>query len=748
MKKIAVLALTLGCLMTGLWAQQGKHIRVILDTSKSMLSNDKPRLAPLSTLLLHDLAQPNPTRNESFEVLTFHPTNKWEKPSDPVPTATGERLRLGQDRSQLASRLRNQPYDANWTYFYPGLRQAIEDLEGIEGADAVRVIVVVTDGLPEEPTREEELRRIVSELKGRMEQARIQLYILAFGPAVTRDPGFFRQILPSSGGELFLDRTGSGLLENMAEIFSRSFGYTVQIPPGRTFPRVSGLDLAEGKTPNRVAALMFWNRTTPPSLRLDPPASGAVVNAPDRPTGSEAAASYALWWVLSPQTGLYPLRSSSEGATVALLRPSTIKMSVQPPAAPAQAQIFQTMAQVELPLEVVLQPQAGATGDPGEFEVTFQAFGERASQPGERYAWYEEKGGPPAGSSRVESGLGRIYPVFPHFRQPQEGREYYVGNLRLEARQQSVLVSSMVHPVEVYPYVSISPQPRQKDALAPGGGANVLGRRERGCAEFSLQLRGDDSRLPHPGNPHYFLRAVVKNPLQGPLQGATVTLDGLPLRVEGPPGKRPGDWFEGKIRLSRDKLLGQHTACVRIGNPTQHSDQPAAIEVAFTLQESPYHQFDVIQPFFLLARVAPPPPIQALIRWLPWLVLLLILLALWYGRDRPGVPGDLGFALGSAQSQSGLVPRRLGPASLTSRLLGLTGERPVYAEGDRSLLGWVRPEDEYLYFFRPAQGVQLHGGSEGEKVSFRGKLALLAVAKTYLVKTSQQDFLFRLEFRS
>lgn len=747
MKKTALFALTLACLSSGLAAQQGKHIRVILDTSKSMRSNDQPRLAPLSTLLLHDLAQPNPTRKESFEVITFHPTNKWERPSDPPPTATGERIRLGQDRSQLAASLRNQPYDANWTYFYPGLRQAIQDLEATEGGDAIRVIVVVTDGLPEPPTRAQELRLIQEELKSRMERASIQLYILAFGPSVANDPGFFRQILPSGSGEFFLDPTGSGLLENMAEIFSRSFGYTVQVPPQRTYPLVSSLDLAEGMTPNRVAALMFWNRPDPPALTLAPPVAGAAVNAPDRPTGAQTGASYALWWVLSPRTGLYPLRSGSEGATVAVLRPSTIKMSVQPPAAPAEAQIFQTMAQVEFPLEVVLQPQAGAKGDPGEFEVTFQSFGERSSQPSERYAWYEEKGGPPAGSSRVEAGLGRIYPVFPQFRQPQDSQQYYVGNLHLEARQQGVLVSSMVHPVEVYPFVSISPEPRQKDALTPSGSANVLERRQRGCADFSLQLRGDDSRLPHPDQPHYFLRAVVKNPLQGPLQGATVTLDGLPLQVQGSSAKRPGDWFEGKMRLSRQELLGKHTACVRIGNPTQHSDQPASIEISLSLQESPYHQFEVIQPFFLLARVAPPPPIQALVRWLPWLVLLFVLLAFWYGRDRPAVPADFGFALGSAQSRSGLTPRQLGPASLTSRWLGLPAERPVYAEGDRALLGWVRPEDEYLYFFRPAQGVQLHGSAEGEKISYRGKLALLSVAKTYLLKTTQQDFLFRLEFR-
>src|SRR4029077_2391057 len=61
------------------------HVRVVLDTSKSMLKTDAAHLAKLSTLLLYDLAQTNSTLGDSFEVIPFHPRQKWVRPSDPPP---------------------------------------------------------------------------------------------------------------------------------------------------------------------------------------------------------------------------------------------------------------------------------------------------------------------------------------------------------------------------------------------------------------------------------------------------------------------------------------------------------------------------------------------------------------------------------------------------------------------------------------------------------------------------------------
>src|SRR6185436_19370855 len=90
-------------------------------------------------------------------------------------------------------------------------------------------------------------------------------------------------------GKAFFDPDGRGLLESMIQIYSRSFGYVQDST--RTLP-VGSLDLAAGKTPDRVAVVLFWRDARPPALVLRTPQGPGVNTADGVREGKERGASY------------------------------------------------------------------------------------------------------------------------------------------------------------------------------------------------------------------------------------------------------------------------------------------------------------------------------------------------------------------------------------------------------------------------------------------------------------------------
>ncbi|MEO1082832.1 MAG: hypothetical protein AAFY88_01180, partial [Acidobacteriota bacterium] len=425
----------------------GEHVRVVLDVSKSMRATDPGGLARLSTVLLYDLARPQTTLDDSFEVLPFHPTGHWSDPADPPPTSVGRRVLPTDGRAAFARAVSGLGYEADWTYFYPGLAAAIHDLERTPRRSDVRVVVVITDGLPEAPTREEEARRLREELLPRLEGAGIMLYVLAFGPEASAHRQFFDDLVRAPGGgqlgAVFVDPTGDGLLGSMLELFGYAFGYT-QDPPQPVSPELT-IDLDGGTTPAQAVAVLYSRRSTPPSFDLREPASAP--RPPPAPDGVEVAsdlgASYALQWVLSPFAGDHTLRTDAAVGSVAVLRPTRLRLAV---AAPPGRQAVRTMAGTSLPLDVLVSPE-GPPGDPGEVELSFRPHGPRdGTDPatGEAvYAWEGSPGAPPADPSRQVVG-GRLYGIEAVFeREPAPGEPFYAGYLEIEARRGGARVGEM-----------------------------------------------------------------------------------------------------------------------------------------------------------------------------------------------------------------------------------------------------------------------------------------------------------------
>ncbi|HEX8253069.1 MAG TPA: vWA domain-containing protein [Thermoanaerobaculia bacterium] len=733
-------------------AYAARDIRVVLDLSKSMRTNDPGRLAILSTILLHDLARPNTTTGDSFEVIPFDLDWRWPNAAaaPPVSRQTRVRAQKGQ-RSDFTRAVQALPYDANMTYFYPGVAAAIDDLQReSRGMHDVRAIVLVTDGVPESATRDAELQRIRNELAPRLEQHGIRLYVLAFGAVAAQHRAFFASVVQSprgaSLGEVFVDPNGTQLLSYMLQIFARSFGFSPD--SARSLPGTSTLDLEASIKPEWVSvAVLSPQAQTPPSLDLSPP-QGGTLHAPDGvQSASVAGGSYSLLWVLAPNPGRYGLTSTAATGTVAVLRPARLALEILP--APPHKQVDRTLAGTPFPLRVLVRPATGAPGDPGPVDLSFRMSGERVGSgaSGVAYAWESDRN-PPAGAGKA-TPQGRVFDIVTEFREdPDKTGSIYAGHLEVEVRRGEAVVGSLhgarAHRVEVHPLLSIAPLP-----LTAYASETALGRREQACTRFTFQLNAGG--LPHPDRPKYPVRTVLvaNDPtvLQRELRQASFTLDGAPLEFEGQPSPQPSLWSKGRL-LAPDELLGDHQLCVQMGKPaTGNAGKPLELKLAATLLDDPYDEFAVIRPLQLKVLVAPPTLFE---RWrflvIPAALLTGMLGLLWYLRDRPALPPDLHYAVAREASAAGLAPSAFAEAA-AANLLGIVAERAVIAPGENRLLGRVRPADKELFQFRPASGVRLESVDGGQTPPLHRGLATLDVHRIYRLQTDRGAYLFRLEYQ-
>lgn len=729
-----------------------RDVRVVLDLSRSMRTNDPGRMAILSTILLHDLVRPNTTTGDSFDVIPFDLDWRWPDASAPPPVSGQPRIRAQRGRrAEFAQAVQALPYDANMTYFYPGIAAALQELEREQGtAHDVRAIVLVTDGVPEAATREAELRRIRDELAPRIERNGIRLYVLAFGSVAANNSDFFSQMVRSpqgtSLGELFIDQNGTQLLSYMLQIFSRSFGFSPD--SALPIPGTSTLDLEANTKPEWVAvAVLSPQAQSPPALSLTAP-PGGTMHAPDGvQSASVPGGGYSLLWVLSPNPGRYGLTSDAKGGTAAVLRPTRLALEILP--APPHNQVDRTLAGTAFPLRVLVHPATGAQGDPGPVDLSFRMFGERirSGPAGVEYAWESDRN-PPAGAG-TPTPQGRIFDIAAEFRQdPEKAGSIYAGHLEVEVRRGEAVVGALegihAHRVEVHPLVSITPLP-----LMAYASDTALGRREQACTRFAFQLNAGG--LPHPDKPKYPVRAVLvvkdRATLQRELRQASFTLDGSPLEIDGHPGPQPTAWSKGRS-LAPDQFLGDHQLCVQLGKPAGgNPGRPVELKLAATLLDDPYDEFGVIRPFQLKVLVAPPTLFE---RWrfivIPALFLLGLLALLWYLRDRPVIPPDLRYAVAREASTAGLASSPFTQPTVAN-LLGIVGEHAVMAPGEDRLLGRVRPADQELFQFRPASGVRIEALDGGDTPPLHRGRATLAVHRVYRLNTDRGPYLLRLEYQ-
>lgn len=723
------------------------HMRVVLDVSTSMQKNDSGRLALLATALLHDLARPNTTLGDSFEVIPFD--TDWTGSGSVLPVSKRPPLAaVSGDRARFHDELLHLGYSTNATHYYPGLKRAIDDLTRLPGGTRdVRVVVLVTDGLPGQQFREQEKELIQKELLPLLATHHLRLYVIAFGPEAQGNRDFFDSLVRSptgtSLGSVFVDLDGSRLLQNMLEIFGRSFGYA---PDAHRPLPIAALDLAPGSSrPERVAVVISTPRPQPLSrLKLHPPTGGGDPNLDGSlETAATTEASYALQWLLAPDPGNYRLDTDVLNGAVAVLRPTRLELSVQP--IPPAIQTKRVMANKPFPIGLLVKPASGA-GDPGPVTLKFREHGERSKKSNQAYEWDKDWRAPVSSGSTVTPD-GRIFEIRVEFPPDKEDPSRpYVGNLEAEVYRREALVGSLsgstAHRIEVHPFLSLVPRPLDFTT------ATSLGRRGRACAPFQFDLVGD---LPHLEKPEYAARAELEladpKQLDRELYQATFTLDGYPIEPAGRPGPHSGDWYRGRT-ISRDQLLGSHEFCLYTGKPKDGDPaKPLPLILRLTLLESPYDDLQVIEPFTLKALIAPPGVFE---KWGVFLLgvlgLLLLLASLWHWRGYPTIPEDLGYAL--AREDSPLSPRSFAPPPLLARFFALVAERPLVIAGEEKPIAWVRPVDRELYQLRLPKGIELTNGTADSAPSLdRKRRTTIAVRRSYRVAGPRGKYVLRLEYR-
>jgi hypothetical protein len=742
----------------------------VLDLSKSMRvsehggeGNDPGGMAILSTLLLYDLAHPDISKGDSFEVIPFAPHWRWNDPAKSPPTDNGPIIEAQSKSGRVgfASKVLALQYEANCTHFYPGLRAAVNDLTSAGKADDTRTVVLLTDGLPDNPcdrkagrpTRETEKDRIERDLLPLMKNRGIRLYVLAFGPKVDED--FFRTMAGDSGGKVFIEAKGEDLLSGMLDLFKESFGYEVDpSPPQRTL-----LQLTSGARIPRAAVVVFNPRSSAgpafvPNTTLTAPSGGAlnlqdnkfhsgkapeIKNVANARMGDSGAA-YALGWILNPETGNYQLSSGITQGSVAVLRPVTATLEIVP-LDPSKNLPTDVMADTKLPMQLKAANQLGGSLG-NEVTIQYQLTGENNKLLSDH---------PDAPVKSKSSGT--LFTLLSKF--PDLGKTY-TGAIQAKAFKNNISLAELAIPykVTVHPYLFIAPIPPTENV------GKALGKGESFCSRpFKLEKQGI---LPKPRASHerYVIKATLDfhdaDAIGKGFNGASFTLDGeslqfddraspsSPSHTSGPP---PGAWYKGR-ELKESELLGEHELCVKIGRPKSgNPTTPLNLPVHFVLAQSPYDDFDVIQLYTL--RITLDKTSEA---WSEGVLLsllgLLALASLWYLRDRPALAPDLGFAAAPDGSTAPLSPKPLGEASPLARLLGLPAEKPVILDSGDPPLAWVKPLDGELYRLRLRKGSRLEVEETGEPVTLDRHQATVAVHRTYRLRTAGGGvYLLRLQYR-
>jgi hypothetical protein len=545
------------------------HVRVVLDTSLSMRialqggggRNDPNRLAVLATAMLFDLAHPNTTLGDSFAVIPFD--QDWlawpATDAEPQPSRRPI-LRAGVgNRAAFLGQLKAIPYDSPMTYFYPVLARALDDLPPPADGHRVRVIILVTDGVPEAETRERELALIRERLLPRLSAAKVQLYVLAFGNDALRYRAFFDQLLAAAGGDrpaggLIPAQGAADLLDGMVQIFTRSFGYRAdEAQPVSALP---GLDLAGGVSPERAIALVMGTVRNPtardapaPALRLTPP-TGALLNAPDGAlTAAVPGGAYTLLHVLNPEPGRYGLTSDGSGAVAAVLRPTRLALRVLP--ARAGDETGRAMVGRPLDLRVRVAPASGG-GDPGPVGLSFRLLGERlTAADGTTGHAFVGDALPPVDNVGEPGAEGRDYRIIATF--PAHGADHrrpYLGYIELRAYRGEALVGELTgdqaHPVRIEPPGSVF---RTSGVTVP--------------LDFGPLSLGAQRCLPFdPAAEHYGEVALKLTTTHALPQGFTlwVRLPREEIRLAGPAvASLPGDRYELCLRVAEDARTSRLT---------------------------------------------------------------------------------------------------------------------------------------------------------------------------------------------
>jgi uncharacterized membrane protein len=172
---------------------------------RRMLTDPDDTIAGAQLLAARRLIDRLDTRSTRMGIITF---GRTERVHARVGTPA-EQLRLALDR------LPNRPEEGG-TYFYGALIAAMKVLEQAESPDGEerhRSIILLSDGLPNEPPPPALAAKAAVRASKHASREQIRIYAFALGPTVAARPQVFLEMVRANGGELLIVEQPGEIIE-------------------------------------------------------------------------------------------------------------------------------------------------------------------------------------------------------------------------------------------------------------------------------------------------------------------------------------------------------------------------------------------------------------------------------------------------------------------------------------------------------------------------------------------------------
>ena len=192
---------------------------VVVDTSGSMVDNDRDQMALLSVLMMSDLLVPS---EDELIVLPFD--GAVRKPADVAKATVLKRSNHPANAVGSAAFVgelyKTLVYKGERTFFAPAIRQALDQLEAMTAKKGNQVIILLTDGKSNRET--EELPIFEDEISDRLRKSGIQLWVVGLGSEPAKQANITQFFQSRRLGGYVEARTGKDLLPAFATVLDQT----------------------------------------------------------------------------------------------------------------------------------------------------------------------------------------------------------------------------------------------------------------------------------------------------------------------------------------------------------------------------------------------------------------------------------------------------------------------------------------------------------------------------------------------
>lgn len=207
------------CLLYWALPARADQLAVIVDTSKSMISNDPDQAGLLATLMLADLLDPS---SDELIALPFDPaqTSASHVAAAPVLRRSDHSPDQSGTNAFIADLQANIVYDGKATFFAPAILQAIGEMSKTSASHENRLIILLTDG--DSNDARGEVAQFDSKIAKQLRDSGIQIFVVGLGSAPATQPQVTQYFRSRRLGGYEAARKASDLVPAFASILGQA----------------------------------------------------------------------------------------------------------------------------------------------------------------------------------------------------------------------------------------------------------------------------------------------------------------------------------------------------------------------------------------------------------------------------------------------------------------------------------------------------------------------------------------------